>query len=57
MRSSNGTRTEFLYEDDPNGNRIIDYKITKPDGKWNDAPATIPLGFVCEWENYNDIKI
>jgi len=33
MRSSNGTRTEFLYEDDPNGNRIIDYKITKPDGK------------------------
>ncbi len=33
MRSSNGTRTEFLYEDDPNGNRIIDYKITNPDGK------------------------
>ncbi len=33
MLSSNGTRTEFLYEDDPNGNRIIDYKITKADGK------------------------
>ena len=33
MESSNGTRTEFLYEDDPNGNRIIDYKITKSDGK------------------------
>ena len=33
MRSSDGTRTEFLYEDDPKGNRIIDYKITGIDGK------------------------
>ena len=33
MRSPDGTRTEFLYEDDPKGNRIIDYKITGTDGK------------------------
>ena len=33
MRSSDGTKTEFLYEDDPKGNRIIDYKITGTDGK------------------------
>lgn len=28
MVSSNGTRTEYLFEDDPQGNRISDYKIT-----------------------------
>ena len=33
MRSSDMTRTQYRYEDDPNGNRIIDYKITAPDGK------------------------
>ena len=33
MRSSDGTRTEYLYEDDPQGNRIIDYKITDENGK------------------------
>jgi len=33
MRSPDMTRTQFRYEDDPNGNRIIDYKITSPDGK------------------------
>ena len=33
MRSTDGTKTEFLYEDDPKGNRIIDYKITGTDGK------------------------
>lgn len=33
MRSSDMTRTQFRYEDDPNGNRIIDYKITSPNGK------------------------
>ena len=33
MKSEDGTRTEFLYEDDPTGNRIIDYKITNKDGK------------------------
>lgn len=33
MRSSDMTRTQYRYEDDPNGNRIIDYKITSPDGK------------------------
>lgn len=33
MKSENGTRTQFLYEDDPQGNRIVDYKITDKDGK------------------------
>ena len=33
MRSTDMTRTQFRYEDDPMGNRIIDYKITAPDGK------------------------
>lgn len=33
MRSSDMTRTQFRYEDDPKGNRIIDYKITSPDGE------------------------
>ena len=33
MKSENGTRTEFLYEDDPQGNRIVDYKITDKNGK------------------------
>ncbi len=33
MRSVDMTRTQFRYEDDPNGNRIVDYKITSPDGK------------------------
>ena len=33
MKSENGTRTQFLYEDDPQGNRIVDYKITNKDGK------------------------
>ncbi len=33
MRSTDMTRTQFRYEDDPNGNRIVDYKITSPDGK------------------------
>lgn len=31
--SPNGTRTQYLYSDDPQGNRIIDYKITDKDGK------------------------
>lgn len=33
VKSENGTRTQFLYEDDPQGNRIVDYKITNKDGK------------------------
>ena len=33
MKSENGTRTQFLYEDDPQGNRIVDYKITDKNGK------------------------
>ena len=33
FKSNNGTRTQFLYEDDPKGNRIIDYKITDKNGK------------------------
>lgn len=33
MRSTDMTRTQFRYEDDPNGNRIVDYKITSTDGK------------------------
>ena len=32
MKSEDGTRTQFLYEDDPQGNRIIDYKITDKNG-------------------------
>lgn len=33
MRSSDMTRTQYRYEDDPKGNRIVDYKITTKDGK------------------------
>lgn len=33
MKSADGTHTEFLYEDDKQGNRIIDYKITDKNGK------------------------
>ena len=33
MRSSDMTRTQYRYEDDPKGNRIVDYKITTADGK------------------------
>ncbi len=33
MKSEDGTRTQFLYEDDPKGNRILDYKITDENGK------------------------
>ncbi len=33
MTSTDGTRTQFLYEDDKQGNRIIDYKITDKNGK------------------------
>lgn len=30
--SPDGTRSQYLYEDDPQGNRIIDYKITNEKG-------------------------
>ena len=33
MKSPDGTRTQFLYEDDKNGNRLVDYKITDKNGK------------------------
>ena len=33
MTSLDGTKTEYLYEDDPQGNRISDYKITDKNGK------------------------
>lgn len=33
MRSADMTRTQYLYQDDKNGNRIIDYKITDANGK------------------------
>ncbi len=32
MTSLNGTRTVYSYEDDPQGNRIVDYKITDKKG-------------------------
>ena len=32
MLSALGTRTEYLFEDDPQGNRISDYKITDKNG-------------------------
>ncbi|MBR1907428.1 hypothetical protein IJ818_00650 [bacterium] len=31
--SPNGTRSQYLYENDPHGNRLIDYKITDKSGK------------------------
>ena len=31
--SPDGTRSQYLYEDDPQGNRIVDYKITDEKGK------------------------
>ena len=33
MVSALGTKTEYLFEDDPQGNRISDYKITDKNGK------------------------
>ncbi len=33
MTSLDGTKTEYLFEDDPKGNRISDYKITDKSGK------------------------
>ena len=33
MASFDGTKTDYRYEDDVNGNRIIDYKITDKNGK------------------------
>lgn len=33
MVSLDGTKTIYRYEDDPLGNRIMDYKITTPEGK------------------------
>lgn len=33
MVSVDGTRTDYLYENDENGNRISDYKITDKNGK------------------------
>lgn len=33
MKSLDGTKTQYLYENDPQGNRIIDYKITDKNGK------------------------
>ena len=33
MVSLDGTKTEYSYEDDPKGNRIVDYKITDENGK------------------------
>ena len=47
MTSENGTRTQYLYEDDPKGNRIIDYKITNKNGK-------ILMGISQSFEVVND---
>ena len=33
MTSLDGTKTNYLYENDPQGNRILDYKITDKKGK------------------------
>ena len=33
MKSADGTHTQFLYENDKQGNRIVDYKITDKNGK------------------------
>ena len=46
MRSSDMTRTQYRYEDDPNGNRIVDYKITDANGKvlMNQSQAFEVLG-------------
>ena len=33
MESLDGTKTVYSYEDDPQGNRIVDYKITDKNGK------------------------
>lgn len=41
MTSLDGTKTEYLFEDDPKGNRISDYKITDKSGKvlYNNSEA------------------
>lgn len=33
LTSLDGTKTNYLYENDPEGNRILDYKITDKNGK------------------------
>ena len=33
MTSPDGTKTEYLYKDAPNGNRVVDYQITDNNGK------------------------
>ena len=33
LTSLDGTKTDYLYENDPEGNRILDYKITDKNGK------------------------
>ena len=33
LESLDGTKTDYRYEDDPQGNRIVDYKITDKNGK------------------------
>ena len=49
MQSLDGTKTDYLYENDPQGNRIIDYKIT-------DEKGNVLLNYSQSLEVINDKK-
>lgn len=56
LTSLDGTNTKYRYEDDPSGNRIIDYKITDKDGKvlMNDSQTFEVLSDNKFVSSYND---
>ena len=56
MKSLDGTVTQYRYEDDPQGNRIIDYKITDKDGKvlMNDSQTFEVISDTKMISSYND---
>ena len=56
MESLDGTVTQYRYEDDPQGNRIIDYKITDKDGNvlMNDSQTFEVISDTKMISSYND---
>lgn len=56
MESLDGTVTTYRYEDDPQGNRIIDYKIVDKDGKvlMNDSQTFEVISDNKIISSYND---
>ena len=56
MESLDGTVTQYRYEDDPQGNRIIDYRITDKDGNvlMNDSQTFEVISENRMISSYND---